>query len=254
MAQADYYEVEKEIALYGNLNQNNLPFPLNLVGCGPTAAINSFVYLQNKYPLVYDQLLVTNPVVDAQTLAGANYMNTQNPGGTLVRDFVWGKYLYIEQFAPNRTIYAGEMVPQNNWTAQRPKPAWVSENNAYPTWSFMYNELKKCEDVEILLSWSGGGHFLTLTSFIWNDANNNQTIDFNENAQIDYIDPCTGAQGWSHLWQSYYGAALETNYNENGSLITMAVSESPVPLPSAVLLFGSGIIALWGVRRRFHQN
>jgi hypothetical protein len=44
--------VDENPALFGNLNQNNTQCPLT--GCGVTAAVNSFVFLQNEYPTVYE--------------------------------------------------------------------------------------------------------------------------------------------------------------------------------------------------------
>ena len=91
-ANATLYSIDKDPGhvLYGNLNQNTIPAPLGPVACGPTAAVNSFVYLERKYPSVYNRSLVPDLNADglyqnnelvavAQTLAGANFMNTAVP-------------------------------------------------------------------------------------------------------------------------------------------------------------------------------
>ena len=44
--QAISYDIEKDWWLYGDLNQNTIP-GIGPMACGPTAAVNSFVYLQN---------------------------------------------------------------------------------------------------------------------------------------------------------------------------------------------------------------
>jgi hypothetical protein len=47
---------------YGTLDQNTVEACKDAAGksfsCGPTAAVNSFVFLQNMYPHIYDQQLV----------------------------------------------------------------------------------------------------------------------------------------------------------------------------------------------------
>ena len=158
-AEAITYDIEKEINLYGNLNQNIVPIWGN-VACAPTAAVNSFVYLQNKYPGVYDNKLVPaqgqdldgdgdvdqtdHMIAVVQTLGGANYMNTVANNGTFSDDFIYGKSKYIEEKVPGWTIYEA----QSKWAWQRPpipKPNWVQTID--PTWEFLYGELVDCEDV-----------------------------------------------------------------------------------------------------------
>jgi len=246
------YDIEKELELYGDLDQHDVP-GFGAVACGPTAAVNSFVYLQNKYPGIYDTLLVpdinangldnADMIAVAQTLGGAVYMNTIANNTTYHDDFIWGKREYIEDKAPGRTEY----LAQDSWNwpqPARPKPTWVSTQ--YPTWDFIYDELVACEDVEVLLSWSGGGHYLTLSSFHWADTANPGVIDLGE-AWIDYMDPWTGAWGQSNIWSG--SGRIETDY-ESGAYISMAVSESPIPEPISLVFFSTGVAAVMGVARR----
>lgn len=252
------YDIQKDTALYGNLNQNHIPI-WGGVACGPTAAVNSFVYLQNAYPGFYDSYLIGdadgngNPntyqdlIAVAQTLGGAAYMNTIANNTTWHDDFIWGKQAYIENQVAGVTIYAAQDIWA--WT-NHAIPAWVSP--VYPTWDFIYNELVACEDVEILLTWTDGGHYLTLTSFSWTDLDLDGIIDFNEAASIDYIDPWTGAWGQTNIWHAMVGDQwkIETGYNTYAPWISMAVSESPVPEPSALLVLGSGFAGIIGLARR----
>ncbi|HUV05376.1 MAG TPA: PEP-CTERM sorting domain-containing protein [Armatimonadota bacterium] len=254
------YDIQKDLLLFGNLNQNQIPI-WGANACGPTAAINSFVYLQNKYPGWYDSKLIgdadgdgdMNDLQDliavANTLGGAAYMNTIVNTTTYHDDFIWGKQAYIENQAPGVTVYeAQDIWAWNN--LQRPMPTWVTP--LYPTWGFLYNELVDCEDVEILLSWSDGGHYLTVSSFHWTDANSDGIIDVAENASIDYIDPCTGAWGQTNIWHAAVdgGWKIETAYNTYQPYISMAVSESPVPEPCTMLVLGFGCAGIAGLARR----
>ncbi len=246
------YDIQKDPnhVLYGTLNQLLIPGWGN-VACAPTAAVNSFVYLQNQYPAVYDNTLV-NPnnqagmIAAAQILGSPAFMNTIANNGTFNDDFIYGKWLYLEQNAPGKTVYEAQNAFA--WNVVRngqpiPQPNWV--NQIFPTWQFLWNELVSCEDVEIGLEYfnpigDAAGHMLTLASFHWKDANNDGFIQLAEGATIDYVDPWGGVWGLSQIWQNPLNGRLETNYG-GGGWIHLAVSESPVPLPPA---FWSGILLL----------
>ncbi len=236
---------------YGNLDTGATH------GAGPVAATISFIYLQYKYPSVYGESLVTDPIETALTLASSQYMKTSLLYGTWVRDFVWGKYLYIEDNAPQTTRHLAQTVPQGEysvsnpggWTSTRPKPAWVTEGN--PSWYFIYQQLLKHADVEIALFWGTGDenqHMVTATGLSFNDVNEDLQIEKSENATLYYIDPNTGEAGTKQIWMNANGF-LETDY-ATGSRIKMAASERPAPLPSGLLLFGSGFLGLLGLRLR----
>jgi hypothetical protein len=249
-------DIEKELALYGNLDQDDIAGG-GEVACGPVAAVNSFVYLENKYPGFYDRKLIPddNPanglhdkaelISVATVLMGAGYMNTVAPGGTWHDDFIWGKMTYIEEKVPGVTAYQA----QDYWAwIHHAQPAWVQ--GPYPTWQFLFNELSDCEDVEILMSWEEGGHYVTLTSFHWLDQDGDLIIDPSENAWIDFIDPGTGAYNTTSIWQSYPDGAIETSYfGTTASWISMAVSESPIPEPATITLLALGLGAAL-LRRR----
>jgi hypothetical protein len=268
------YHVEKDVDLYGNLDQDDIPGG-GEVDCGPTAAVNSFVYLENKYPITYDRSLVPDTEIPpdgirdydelvnaALMLAGANYMNTKPPGGTWYDMFVYGKYRYIEDQIPGVTAYQSQMLwawgfPGINPVRPAdeippiPRPDWVTDL-MYPTWQFIFTELHDCEDVEILLSWEGGGHFLTLTGFNWNDADGDGIIDPEEGATMMYIDPATGDPSATGIWNVAVDSEYEimTNY-ETGSVITMAVSESPIiPEPATIAMVAMGMFGVIGLVRR----
>lgn len=258
-----HYFIDKGSENYGNLDQNDITNFVGNVSCGPVAAVNSFVYLQNKYPDTYDESLVGDPsvyqnLVDAaETLCGPNYMNTQPPGGTYADMFIYGKQKYLEEELPGKTSYAAQMnftwgIAGNpprpaNQIPPIPKPAWV-QDNTYPTWQFIYGELKACEDVEVLINWTNGGHFLTLTGFDWTDTNSDNKIQQSEDATIYYIDPATGAPGHSAIWNNGNNQ-LQTDY-QAGAIFTTAVSESPIPEPATMVLIAMSMVGMAGTIRR----
>lgn len=264
--EAASYHIEKDYTLYGNLDQDDIP-GIGACACGPTAAVNSFVYLENAYPWAYNRWLIPDTnlpnglrdypeLIDVATiLGGANYMNTKCPGGTWDDMFIYGKWRYIEDQWPGWTIYEAQLSSTWGWAGTRlpdeippiEKPLWVADNT-YPTWRFLYDELVECEDVEILVSWYDGGHYLTLTSFHWDDVDDDGFIDFDENAWIDYINPTDGLWHLSKIWHSGTGF-IETDLAE-GAWISMAVSESPIPEPATIALIGCGLVALAGTVRR----
>jgi len=254
------YEVHKEVALYGNLNQHNIHWQ-PLMACGPVAVTNSLWYLQNKYPGVYDTRLVPQQQVDqdgngvvnsyddliavADNL-GQNFMFTDPANGTWHDNLIVGKMNYIEGRLPGQTVY--EAQDQWGW-AHQTRPNWVQP--VTPGWDFMFGELKDCEDVEILLSrFNDGGHYLTVTGFTWNDANNDKFIDPSENARIEYMDPWTGATGNSHVWNNGSPGSpgeMETDYFTDGSWISVVVSESPSRIPEPCSLIVWSLLAVLGI-------
>jgi len=267
-----HYYIEKDTDLYGNLDQDDI-VPGGEVDCGPVAAVNSFVYLENKYPDIYDRYLVPDIefppdgvrdydelINAAQVLAGAAYMNTKPPGGTWADMFIYGKWKYIEERVPDETIYAAQMLGMWQFVPVPPrpvdevppiiKPDWV-QDNMYPTWQFIYTELVHCEDVEILISWANGGHYLTLTGFDWNDIDGDGIIDPEEEAVMKYINPVDGLPGESGIWNVEVGSQYEimTDY-ETGAYVWMAVSESPIPEPATIAMVGMALVGIAGIVRK----
>jgi hypothetical protein len=251
-ASAEVFTVQLDESLFGHLNQADVTGCPPAVACGPTAAANSFGWLQQRYPTVYGMRLVpdinTSGTLDspdlaavANTLSGPNLMNcSECSGGTFIDEFIYGKTAYIEQVAPGRTQYAAQ--DPFAWDVTRggvaqPRPGYIQPVN--PTFGFLFNELLAGEDVEILIN-GDFNHYLTLTSLEWDDVLLSGTMD--------YIDPATGAHGVSNI--SQVGNFINTDYGGGSSNIVAAVSESPVPEPATILLLGSMLLGFGIVLRR----
>src|SRR5262245_30932423 len=83
------------------------------IGCGPTAAVNSFTYLQTAFPSVYktplvpagQEVMVADALADLMGCCGA---------GTSIENFIRGKKSYVESKDPGATKYGAEL--SGKWT------------------------------------------------------------------------------------------------------------------------------------------
>jgi hypothetical protein len=237
-----HHDLDPNHTLFGNLKQTDVPGCGNgLFACGPTAAVNSFAFLQNKFPDIYDHKLIPdsnmNNMIDydelketALALGGMDYMMcAECDGGTKIGNFINGKRKWINERAPGTTIFKDDDLPQ---------------------WQFLWRELWDMEDVELLLGFYKadgsrlGGHYVTLTKFWWEDTNMNDIID-ETNAMIGFVDPADGTMKMQSLFNPPSRQDLFTDYGVGLSIDNMqiastridwAVSESPVPEPAAFVL------------------
>jgi hypothetical protein len=244
--QADVITAGEDFSKFGNLNQHDTN--CKNVACGPTAATNSFVFLQNMYPGIYGMSLV--PHISGGTMYDdeidvANELSTImhtcnlcNPGagGTFIEDFIAGKQTYMNMMAQGKTVFAAQMNfawrptdPDGNNVG--PKPGYVMDNTV-PTAQFIASEINAGEDVEVFLA-GDVDHYVTLFDF---------TFDTNTHAgQIGYIDPDTGRVGFSNITGQDASGFLQVRYGTNAEVIAHAVAESPIPEPSAGLLMAMGL-------------
>jgi hypothetical protein len=244
--------------LFGHLNQADTGCPNE--GCGPTAAVNSFVWLQNKKPALYDTLLTSDGLVaTADALVGPDFMDTDCAAcGTGWEQFIFGKRRWIEGKAPNRTSYGAQSEFAWNHRGdlvgdQLPRPGFVQDSTV-PTWQFIFQELTRGEDIEILLQRDGVGgvnHYITVTELRWVDQNGDGIIQPNEGATIGFIDPAGGVFRSRSISQGGAGQRLQLDYSNDGTLdshIGVVVTESPAPAPAALVLVVLGLAASMAVR------
>ncbi|HVM62109.1 MAG TPA: PEP-CTERM sorting domain-containing protein [Verrucomicrobiae bacterium] len=233
------YSVQIPSNEYGNLNQHDMPV-LPTMSCGPASVANALLYLQNAAPNTYDSKLVPSAgygglISLADTLAGPGYMNTDSVNGTWHDNLIMATKNYIESEVPGQTSYSA----QDHWSwSHQTHPAWAQ--SVTPTWQFIYQALTLRDAVDILLTYnSGGGHFVTVNGFSWNDSNGNNIVDSGENAEIYFMNPWTGAEASNHIWQTSLNGAIETDYSS--SWISSAFTIS-VPEPSAFALLFVGAV------------
>lgn len=265
---AKIVEVQLDPKLFGNLDQKATDCPK--FSCGPTSAINSFVFLQNQHPSVYGTSLIPGTVVNkdgsysypdgvlkdaANVLGGKPYMGSCVPcgpnDGTYTEDFMLGKYDYLEKMAPGKTVYHAQKStpwrenPDGGTHPGAKKPDWVQENTK-PTLEFLTGELRKKQDIELFMSEGGEAHYITLTGIKYDDVALTGSISF--------IDAWGGKPGTATFAMD--DGRIKTDYTLGSegkiklSYIHTAIAESPVPEPSVWVMLAAGMISIVAVRAR----
>jgi hypothetical protein len=251
--------------VYGDLKQSDVP-GCEAIACGPVAAVNSFVFLQTKYPAIYGAALVgldgDQPpplhweILAAEILGGSQYMGTCCSIGTPIEKFIMGKQGYIEDHIPGVTSYMAQIdIPWRPDKAGSPdhpvdKPDYVQDSTS-PTLGFLRQEITDGEDVELLLVNGSTSHYVTLVSV---GPQEDGVGDMN------FVDPITGKtipDGATYqIIKQGFGSHLNVTYTDPGTnseitaVIAGAVSESPVPEPSTAILGLLGVLSLVGAMRR----
>ncbi len=244
------YHVDLSGLGYGHTSQTDPGINFGEYACGPTAAINSFFFLQNQYKFTTlgpgNGLLSEDNAAEAVNEIGS--LMHLNESGVTIQNFITGKEEYLAQHGLGNRIGI-------EWQSQ-----YVG--GIIPTWDWLYRQLKAKQDVEIAFSWmqlppggggaatgdgTAGGHMVTLTSFDFSDANANGFIDADE-ATLDFMDP----YGGTHLSASITmdGPFMDIYYVGGGAMngawgqIHSAVAESPIPEPSTYGLFGAVLLII----------
>ena len=266
-SQAELIEIQLDYGQFGHLENSTI----NGKGaCMATSLINSFVYLQNRWPKIYDNLLVEDydedgdvDLDDMGIARGALHTLIwgEDNSGTMKDAWEW-KAWWIETEIPGKTVFEG-MINQDvsDWDFNS-----KLTGNAYPTWEFTWDQLSKEQDVEMSFSayafedgeWKvKWGHCVTLTSMKFEDDNDDGLWDTEtERAWIDYLDSNypTGISPWMEVWLDSDTGQLEFYDDNYADVSYMAMdfvfAESPVPEPATILLFVSSGLALLIRRRR----
>jgi hypothetical protein len=240
------YDKQWDPSLYGGLDQHSTLCAD--LACGPSAAVNSFVFLQNMYPGRYGSSLAgdtyENWVDTANTLLDPKYMDCDcNNGGTTIDNFISGKQSYLNDVAPGTTE-----VHFQNW--------FDGANPLKPTWQFIFDELKKGQDIEILVGFyddtgaRNGGHYVTVTGFSFEDADGDGDIGAAELATLYYVDPDDGNANFNELNMIDDFINLMGYSDQYNTYVEAAVAESPIPEPLTLSLFAAGLVGVVMLRGR----
>ena len=231
-SRAVVFSAQENAAYFGNLNQNDLSYSypaIAAMACGPTAATNSLVYLENAFPSNYGNHLIASAghdldgdgsyttyddwiYTDGGVVASASYMNTTSDYGTYFAGFAWGLHQYVENKTPGKSSYLTEdYYSPGDWVKL---PSWVV--GFTPTWDFLYNALNNSAGVQVAIQYvGGGGHFLSVTGMTWDGAKNSGTLSFMDPwvGQLGSVDIrvssgiiYTDYSGYNHSWISEINA------------------------------------------------
>jgi hypothetical protein len=217
--------------------------------CGAVATINSFIFLQNEYPDVYDGKLVPNydemtmtAMEDAQDFAFDGWQVGENPvregyyerDGGAESDFLQTKKDWINDRAPGSTIF-------NSWWAGSP------DNDRKPTITDLANEIRDGEDVEFFVRGDDFYHVMTLTEV---------SCDMAMNCSIRYQDPNDPTVNQPSTpvtimdGMVMFTGVPGSGYPELTVTIEAAFAESPIPEPATIVLLATAVVGLVARRRR----
>jgi hypothetical protein len=188
------------------LNQFSLNTPnFNFVGhnaCVPTSSVNVMTYLQKAAPDYFGTNLTgttyTNWIDVDTTLSAPGYMNTSPTSGTAYNRLHFGLNKYVVQDRHFTNVQFSGMIPESYWShtpPPEPRPATIDDK--LPTWRFLYDSLISGSGTVLGLTYTNlkAGHAVSLGGFDWTDLNGNGRIDFDENAQLHFVDPLDPTRG-----------------------------------------------------------
>lgn len=250
--------------LFGHLNQHLTQCPNN--GCGPTATVNSFVFLQNQYPQIYGTSLAGT--TEASEIATANaltlLMGTIGPG-TNWENLILGKQEYLDSTVPGSSDVTA--ISQYMWDPCTPagltfpcnpqdyinKPDGVKDNTL-PTGVDIAEGLFDLRDVEILVgiyrpdpdhpgSFIRTGHYVTVTGIKVND---------DDSGTINFIDPDDGKDKQRNF-TTVGGVITWTGTTGNTVRVEAEFTEGPAPrVPEPGFGALTGLLLCAGCVVRFH--
>ncbi len=207
-AQTNYTSI-LDVSSFGWLDQFSLNTPnFNFVGhnaCVPTSSVNVMTYLQKAAPDYFGTNLTgttyTNWIDVDTTLSAPGYMNTSPTLGTPYNRLHFGLNKYVVQDLGFTNVHFSGMIPSAAWDsplnppAPELRPATIADN--LPTWRFLYDSLTSGSGTVLGLTYTSlkAGHAVSLGGFDWIDSNGNGRIDFDENAQLHFVDPLDPTRG-----------------------------------------------------------
>ena len=231
-------QTQEDDTKFGLVGQNSAGINNGGVACGPTSVYNSFVYLQNQFGI--NGLL--KPGAASNTINQLSTdMHLDPSGGVTSQQLVDGKTQYIkDQGLASKIAVESQAGGAGNVTAQ-----------------FIYDQLHRGQDVEILFLWgnTNSGHFVTLTGINFDTTTHTGTLNFidpwgNGGAAASKLSGTMSGTDAGGYTLTYTGGAAgdsgdpDNPGDGNGGIIYSVAAESPVPEPSTFALLGLGGVAL----------
>jgi hypothetical protein len=214
--------------------------------CGAVSSVNSFIFLENQYPTIYANDVLTpnyDPLTntdqkDAQNFGFSGfgpYQGYYPRPGDAYGDYIQTLEDWFTNYSPGNTILN----------------AWYSGSNDYdyaPGILDIAGEIQANEDVEFFVQGTSFFHVMTMTGI--------QCDQTNKNCTITYQDPnAPTVQQTANLIIAPDGSLSFTGVPGSGQPnltvnITGMFSESPTPEPSTFVLIGGGLLGLFAARKR----
>jgi hypothetical protein len=208
---AGIISVSETVGDFGTYNQRAFPTACRnnpTFACGPAAVLNSFVYLQKTYPMIYGNMLVANTPSGPRNTINALSTLMGCCMGTSPQNLLAGKMDYIDGnrakkitgVAPGTTTFASQFLRYN-------PQGMPTQQGTVPRMNFLLNQLGQMEDVEALIGFFKtstvvvmgrrvtnytyvGGHYVTVTGASYDDVNNDMRFDDGDTPNcISFIDP-----------------------------------------------------------------
>jgi hypothetical protein len=254
LASANPISVNEVVGDFGHLDQHKTKCPTR--SCGPTAAVNSFVYLQNTYPMVYfhnlaglsegSEIDTANSLVMSMGTCVKDNQGNETCKNTTWENFYLAKASYIDLHAPGTSNYSSESA--FSWAPGEAggagKPPAVADNTK-PTADYLINQLQQKRDVELEVETVDKtlGHYITVTGITWDPDTMLGSLSF--------VDPDNGGDKSRDIFINNGYLSWKRPSDNKIVEIQTAVSEGPVPEPVTNLTAGAGLILVgWTAGRR----
>jgi hypothetical protein len=268
-----------KVGTFPDLDQNRdyaPPFGVaETTWCAPTASANSVWYFgKGGYPNLLPAGPNNSAIADALIVSLGGLMGTADPNGTTIANTVAGLQQYFNNIYPNTFTVS--------WNSAFSLPDPLGNPSAQNLWNWMCSELEKCEDVLPIL-WlpqqgPGGpgypgppyddpngeqavnqthldsinGHLVTMTGYNWANPMTINILDPDDNVPVGVhiFPPNVNPVLWNLalVGNSPQGTALSINGGLGGWIVG-AISASPIPEPSSMLMIGCAGL-LFGLKRK----
>lgn len=192
--------------------------------CAPTAAAQSLLWLQKRHPDALDGRIPAQDELIQRLKDRMGWTQT----GVHPNNFAPGKAQVIKDLNLDRLI-----ISKNG-----------GQSNGMGTFDFIKKELKAGEDVELIIRHPIGAHVVTVVGY----------FEQGDKRKLFFKDPLTGGDTIDEYELS--GTRIRKYKYHKDAFLSFAVSQSVIPEPGTMVLFGIGVLApvISALRRaRKHQ-